>query len=128
MALVDIKPGDIVYVLDIPGAPLERCRVLKVGPYAADVERFGYTPTQISRFRIYAREFGPGCCTTCGKPPRQPYRRRDASGIIVEGCVDAIHDALDAERGPIEAEDRAWHDRPAAQRCRELAAARLPSF
>lgn len=43
-------------------------------------------------------------CTTCGRPAAAPFRRA-VNGVVVEGCIDAAHDA----------HADAWHLRPAAQ-------------
>ena len=123
--MIEIKPGDIVYVLDTPGAPLARCSVHEVSSMSAVVERFGYGPTSIPRHRVYAIEFGAGCCKTCGHPVSWPYRRRNSHGEIVEGCVDASHDVIPTDVSGQHRENRAWHDRPASVRVREHAAARL---
>ncbi len=127
MALIDITPDDHVFVLDSPGAPLARCRVIEVERSTAVVERFGYPPTRINRFRIYAVAFGVGACKTCGCPTAWPYRRRNAHGEIVEGCVDAVHDVIPTDVTGHES-DRAWHDRPVAIRVRIESAARLAAL
>ena len=50
-------------------------------------------------------------CPSCTHGAHAPYRRQDASGKIVEGCIDAFH-------GPAFAgaltESSAWHMRPEA--------------
>lgn len=38
----------------------------------------------------------PDVCPTCGKPADRPYRRKDARGHVVAGCVDAFHGKPDA--------------------------------
>jgi len=48
-----------------------------------------------------------GRCTTCACPVEKPYRRHNAAGAIVEGCIDACHTGLTGESA-------AWHDRACA--------------
>lgn len=48
-------------------------------------------------------------CTTCCKAPNSPYRRTDIYGVMIEGCIDAIH-------GP---HADAWHNRESAVQIRE---------
>lgn len=52
-------------------------------------------------------------CFTCTRPVSSPYRRHDASGRIVEGCIDASHD------GNIFGESLRWHMRPIAKEIRK---------
>lgn len=52
-------------------------------------------------------------CGTCCGLPETPYRRKDLSGKITEGCVDKCH-------GPhVHGADKVWHERPASVVCRE---------
>lgn len=62
-------------------------------------------------------------CTTGGRPADAPYRRLAYKGNgrhIIEGCVDACHDA--EMLSPASAE---WHNRPDAKRIRRATAKRL---
>jgi hypothetical protein len=34
-----------------------------------------------------------GTCRTCTRPVYAPFRRHDASGKIIHGCIDASHEA-----------------------------------
>ncbi len=48
-------------------------------------------------------------CPTCGRNASGPYRRWDqATGRVVEGCVDAFH------TGKLYGESEAWHSRKVA--------------
>jgi hypothetical protein len=60
-------------------------------------------------------------CPTCTRPAGAPYRRHDARGIVVEGCVDAHHTAWLVRPS----ESARWHDREAA---RGIRAAHLASI
>jgi len=51
-------------------------------------------------------------CPICVKPADAPYRRL-VGGVIVEGCVDAMH------TGRISGESAAWHVRPSARAMRK---------
>jgi hypothetical protein len=58
-------------------------------------------------------------CNTCGRPVGLPYRRHDARGKIIEGCIDASH------TGHIYGESLRWHNRPEAKKWRAAMTARL---
>lgn len=58
-------------------------------------------------------------CTTCGRPVESPYRRSDASGKVIEGCID------DSHTGHLYGASLAWHMRPAAKKLRAETKARL---
>lgn len=52
-------------------------------------------------------------CPICVRIASAPYRRRNAAGRIVEGCVDAFHTGRLVTQA-----DSAWHDRPDAREMR----------
>lgn len=58
-------------------------------------------------------------CPTCAKPAANPYRRQDADGRIIEGCIDATHTGHLVSPSSTQA----WHTRPwaIARRREELA-------
>ncbi len=58
-------------------------------------------------------------CNTCVRPVASPYRRKDASGKIVEGCIDPCHE------GHIFGDSLRWHMRPAAKALRKQTKDRL---
>ena len=49
-------------------------------------------------------------CTTCCRPVYSPYRAHDASGKVVQGCVDAAHEGQLVQIS----ESNRWHHRPEA--------------
>lgn len=51
----------------------------------------------------------PTSCPTCGRAPGLPYRRYDAAGRVLEGCVDAAH------TGHLVGESARWQGRKAAE-------------
>jgi len=60
-------------------------------------------------------------CTTCGHPAAAPHRRLQ-NGVIVEGCIDAVH-----SRGYLQGVSLAWHMSPAAHSIRAQTLANLKS-
>jgi predicted secreted Zn-dependent protease len=58
-------------------------------------------------------------CNTCGRHVDHPYRRHDAHGKVIEGCID------DSHTGHLYGESLRWHNRPAAKKLRAEAKARL---
>jgi hypothetical protein len=58
-------------------------------------------------------------CFTCGRPVDAPYRRHDARGAVIEGCIDSAHS------GHLYGESLRWHMRPAAKKLRADTKARL---
>jgi hypothetical protein len=52
-------------------------------------------------------------CPTCTRSYELPYRRQDASGKIVEGCVDKCH------TGHLYGNSLAWHERKEAKAIRK---------
>lgn len=67
-----------------------------------------YPPTGGEGRPTMATTTTPARCTTCGGTPEAPYRRRDAAGVVTEGCVSAAHDG----------HGDAWHHRRAAEAIR----------
>jgi len=63
-------------------------------------------------------------CPTCTRPAENPYRRWDASGRIIEGCVDAIHTG---KLVPISSSN-GWHMRKKAIAIRRSELDALMSF
>lgn len=61
-------------------------------------------------------------CPTCARPCESPYRRKDARGHIIEGCVDACH------KPHIHGESLRWHMRPEAVALRKETLAHLESL
>lgn len=52
-------------------------------------------------------------CPLCRGARHLPHRRKNDSGYIVEGCVDASHS------GHVHGEDLRWHNRPEAKAIRK---------
>jgi hypothetical protein len=106
-----LEVGTKVYVRDIAGTPAKLCEILAL-------DENGFTTVRYDRpsFLTYDRvvgvvpaagaSFAHGCCAYCGHAPASPWRRRDASGAIVEGCVSPAHGVED-----LSSEDKAWHYR-----------------
>lgn len=53
-----------------------------------------------------------GTCVTCGRPVESPYRRHDARGKTIEGCIDESH------TGHLYGSSLEWHNRPVAKKFR----------
>jgi len=49
-------------------------------------------------------------CPTCTRPANSPYRRYDARGNVIEGCIDAIHSTAH-----LIGESARWHNREDAK-------------
>ena len=59
-------------------------------------------------------------CPTCFNPAGQPYRRLCCTtGVIIEGCIDAFHNAA---VHCLSIDDIAWHLRPEAEVLRKAGA------
>ena len=61
-------------------------------------------------------------CTTCCRPVGAPFRRHDARGKVVEGCVDESH------TGRLCGTSREWHTSDAARAIRRKTAERLSAL
>lgn len=65
-------------------------------------------------------------CPTCTRRACDPYRRHDARGNVVEGCIDAYHhEAMDRHYS---CASRNWHFRPVAHALRKDTLAHLESL
>lgn len=62
-------------------------------------------------------------CRTCCRDLDTPYRRHNASGKIIEGCI-----AEDHNKAVLVGESLAWHNRPEAKEYRAAAKARLKAL
>ena len=58
-------------------------------------------------------------CVTCTRPVESPYRRHDARGHVIEGCIDESH------TGHLYGESLRWHNRPVAKKLRADTKARI---
>lgn len=68
---------------------------------------------RIMKIRLAAGGSADVCCT-CGRGAGAPYRRHDASGHVIEGCVDAIHTGMLVTT----TESNRWQNRPEADQIR----------
>lgn len=70
------------------------------GPGGAIVARKAskapYTPLAPRGNRRRKARRNSASCPTCGRPAGSPYRRKDARGHVVAGCVDPFHGKFDA--------------------------------
>lgn len=64
----------------------------------------------------------PEGCAICGRPTDAPYRRYDATGRVIEGCIAAEH------HGRLIGESARWHNRVAAAHHRRAVLAHLESL
>jgi hypothetical protein len=64
-----------------------------------------------------AKAGNPGThCPICGHETDRPFIRRNAQGVVTEGCVDAFHAASLSATLP--GSYREWFHRNEARRCR----------
>jgi hypothetical protein len=64
--------------------------------------------------QIHEIRQGEARCNTCGRPASAPFRRHDASGAILYGCIDDFH------TGHLVTPSASsfWHNRPDAKKLR----------
>ena len=74
--------------------------------------------------RLLMTTYSSILCNTCTRPIDNPYRRFDASGHIVEGCIDDSHTPV---AGLLSKSSYEWHFSESAIKIRKATAERLSS-
>ncbi len=70
--------------------------------------------------QIHEIRQGEARCNTCGQPASAPFRRYDARGAILYGCIDDFH------TGHLVTPSASsyWHNRPEAKKMRQAQVAK----
>jgi hypothetical protein len=65
--------------------------------------------------QIHEIRQGEARCNTCGQPASAPFRRYDARGAILYGCIDDFHTGHLVTPSA----SSSWHNRPEAKKLRQ---------